>query len=104
MSLLEDFYPKTSATATAANNLVRCLLGAGATALISPMINGMGIGWCFTFLSLVLIATSPMVWAVYFWGERWREKRRVRGEKSQHERYKKKNAEAARHWRRRSRQ
>lgn len=85
-TLLVDFYPKSSATATAANNLVRCLLGAAATALVNPMIKGMGRGWCFTFLSLFLVVTSPMVWCVYFFGQAWREERRVRDdEKGQSE-------------------
>jgi len=77
-TLLVDFYPNAPATATAANNLVRCLLGAGATGVVVPMLNKMGRGWTFTFLTLVLIATSPMLWAVYFWGHGWREQRWVR--------------------------
>jgi MFS family permease len=82
-TVLVDFYPNATATAAAANNLVRCLLGAGATALVNPMINGMGRGWCFTFLSLFLVAASPMVWSVYFLGHGWREERRVREENNQ---------------------
>lgn len=77
-TLLVDFYPKTPATATAANNLVRCLLGAGATGVVVPMINGMGRGWTFTFLSLVLLATSPIVWVNLWRGMKWREQRRVK--------------------------
>lgn len=77
-TLLVDFYPRAPATATAANNLVRCGLGAGATAAIIPMINAMGRGWTFTFLTLFLIATSPMLWAVYFWGMKWRTQRNER--------------------------
>jgi MFS family permease len=77
-TLLVDFYPKAPATATAANNLVRCGLGAGATAAIIPMINAMGRGWTFTFLTLFLISTSPMLWAVYFWGMKWRTERNER--------------------------
>lgn len=80
-TLIVDFYPRRAGTATAANNLVRCLLGAGATAVIIPMINGMGRGWTFTFLGLVIIAASPMLWANYVWGMEWREQRRVRDEK-----------------------
>lgn len=75
-TLLIDFYPHSPATATAANNLCRCLLGAGATGVIIPMIDAMGIGWCYTALSLFLIATSPMLWAVYIFGMRWRAQRR----------------------------
>jgi len=74
-TLLVDFYPKAPATASAANNLVRCLLGAGATAAVIPMIEAMGRGWTFTFLTLFLIATSPMLWLIYFRGMGWRQER-----------------------------
>ncbi|OLE54227.1 MAG: hypothetical protein AUG51_09235 [Acidobacteria bacterium 13_1_20CM_3_53_8] len=79
-TLLIDFYPKAPATATAASNLMRCLLGAGTTGVITPMINAMGRGWCFTFLSLFLVASSPMLWVVYFKGMKWREQRRIKSE------------------------
>lgn len=82
-TLLVDFYPRRAGTATAANNLVRCLLGAGATAVVIPMINGMGRGWTFTFLGLVIIAASPMLWVNYIWGMKWREQRRVRDERTE---------------------
>ena len=82
-TLLVDFYPKAPATATAANNLVRCGLGAGATAAIIPMINAMGKGWTFTFLTMFLVATSPMLWAVYFWGMKWRGQRNERDRRAQ---------------------
>jgi hypothetical protein len=88
-TLLIDFYPKAPATATAANNLMRCLLGAGATGVITPMIDAMGRGWCFTFLSLFLVASSPMLWLIYFRGMEWREKRRLRTEKKDAENEKK---------------
>ena len=88
-TLLIDFYPRSSATATAASNLLRCLLGAGATAVIEPMINGMGRGWAFTFISFMLVILSPMLWVVYFHGMRWREERRLRTERFVEEREKK---------------
>lgn len=84
-TLIIDFYPNTSATATAANNLLRCLLGAGATAVVQPMLQGMGRGWTFTFVALVLFALSPTLWVVYFKGISWRETRRLRTEKVEDE-------------------
>ena len=75
-TLLVDFYPQSPATATAANNLVRCLLGAGATALVIPMVKGMGLGGTFTLLGVGLWVTSPMLWLVYFKGMGWRVERR----------------------------
>lgn len=76
--ILVDLYPESPATATAANNLVRCLLGAGGTAVVAPMINTMGRGWCFTFIAAILTLASPMLWVEVKWGPSWREERRVR--------------------------
>ncbi|KAI9760273.1 MAG: hypothetical protein M4579_001787 [Chaenotheca gracillima] len=76
--LLVDLYPSSPATATAANNLVRCLLGAGGTAVINPMLTAMGRGWCFTFVAFVCVALSPLLWVEIRFGPRWREDRRVR--------------------------
>ena len=78
--MLVDFYPLSPATASAANNLVRCCMGAAGTALILPMIEGMGLGWCFTFLGLVVLCTSPLLWVLLKWGPKWREERRVKAE------------------------
>ena len=80
-TMLVDLYPLSPATATAANNLVRCLMGAAGTAVIIQMIDGMGRGWCFTFIAAVIFFTSPLLWAEVKWGPKWREERRVRVEK-----------------------
>jgi len=79
-TLLVDFYPTQAAKATAANNFVRCLVGAGATALIDPMLSAMGRGWCFTFIALVMLATSPLLWFEMRKGPQWREERRLKEE------------------------
>ena len=78
--LLIDLYPTSPATATAANNLVRCLMGAAGTAVIIQMIDAMGRGWCFTFIAGVILLASPLLWVQVKWGPRWREQRRVRVE------------------------
>lgn len=78
--MLVDLYPLSPATATAANNLVRCLMGAGATAVIDYMISAMGRGGCFTFIAGVVAAFSPILWVLQKWGPQWREARRVRVE------------------------
>lgn len=77
-TMLVDYYPASPSTAIAANNLCRCWLGAGATAVIIYMINGMGRGWCFTFIGLVVMATTPIMAVLLKWGPQWREERRVR--------------------------
>ena len=90
--MLVDFYPLSPATASAANNLVRCCMGAAGTALIVPMIQGMGLGWCFTFIGLVVLCTSPLLWILLKWGPKWREERRLRVE---HRRLKKEEKRAS---------
>ena len=80
-TLVVDLYPQSPSTATAANNLVRCFMGAGGTGIINIMIDSMGRGWCFTFIALVCIATMPMLLVELKWGPIWREERRVRLEK-----------------------
>ena len=77
-TLMVDLYPQSPATATAANNLVRCFMGAGGTGIINIMVEKMGRGWCFTFIALVCTVTMPMLLAEIKWGPGWREERQVR--------------------------
>jgi MFS family permease len=83
--LIVDINPKIAGTATAAFNLVRCLLGAGSTALILPMESAMGTGWAFTFIGLLYVVLSPMLLVVMRWGPGWREKRWLKDEKKRKE-------------------
>lgn len=76
--LLVDLYPNSPSTASAANNLTRCLMAAGGSAVIEPMIRAMGIGWAYTFVGLVSVTMSPMLYVVTRYGPGWREERRVR--------------------------
>jgi multidrug resistance protein len=84
-TLVVDLYPQSPSTATAANNLVRCLFGAAGTAIINIMVDRMGRGWCFTFLALVCIAATPMLWVELKWGPVWREERMIRMDKEKEE-------------------
>ena len=77
-TLIVDLHPEAPATATAANNLVRCLLGAAATAAIEHMIQGMGLGWCFTFLALLILVLMPALRLIDQRGLHWRVARRKR--------------------------
>jgi MFS family permease len=74
--LIVDINPGLAGTATAAFNLVRCLLGAGATALILPMTNAMGWGWAYTLIGFIYLLLSPILWVVIRWGPGWRKARR----------------------------
>ncbi|KAJ4270253.1 hypothetical protein NW762_001929 [Fusarium torreyae] len=71
-TLIVDLNPQAPATATAANNLVRCMFGAASTAAIDHMIERMGRGWCFTFLALLNVAVIPVLKLVDSRGMKWR--------------------------------
>ncbi|GAA5926950.1 MFS transporter [Sporobolomyces koalae] len=94
-TLMVDLYPGQGASATAANNLYRCLAGAGTTAFIDPLINRFGVGWAFTFLCFVNCLFLPLVWLEVKNGMRWRHERaeRVQARKAHDE--EKKRAKAA---------
>ncbi|KAB8339043.1 hypothetical protein FH972_021979 [Carpinus fangiana] len=81
-TLLVDLYPGSASTVTGANNLVRSLLGAGATAVIDPMLQAMGAGWTYTLIACVAAICSPLLLVVIRKGPQWREERRLRLEQS----------------------
>ncbi|KAF8247689.1 MFS general substrate transporter [Wilcoxina mikolae CBS 423.85] len=90
-TLVVDLYPMKPSSATACNNLVRCLMGAGGTAAIESMISAMGRGWCFTFVAALCAGMAPLFWVERRWGMRWRGERagrqvgRERGERREGE-------------------
>ena len=88
-TLLVDVYPQAPATAVAANNFVRCLFGAGGTAVIESALNAMGRGWTYTLLALIVVLFSPILYVVTRWGPQWREERLMRTVKAKEEKEKK---------------
>lgn len=78
-----DLHRDRPATASAANNLVRCLMGAGSAAVVDVIIDAVGVGWCFTIWGLLVTGLSvPLLLAVCRWGPAWRARRvEVREEK-----------------------
>jgi hypothetical protein len=73
--LMVDINPGIAGTATAAYNLIRCILGAASTALIVPMTDAMGLGWAYTLIALIYVLLSPMLLAIIRWGPGWRKER-----------------------------
>ncbi|KHO11584.1 meiotic recombination protein DMC1 [Metarhizium robertsii ARSEF 23] len=70
--LLVDVHPGRAGTATAANNLTRCLVGAGASAAIIPMIDAIGAGPAFTLIGgLYFVGVIPLLLILQF-GMKWR--------------------------------
>lgn len=74
--LMVDIYPGRPATATAANNIVRCELGAAATAAIGPMTAAMGNGWAYSLLALLFAAWSLALIVTMRCGMKWRRAKR----------------------------
>jgi predicted MFS family arabinose efflux permease len=72
-TLVVDINYQSAATATAANNLFRCLMGAGATAIASPLIKAIGIGWTATFIAGIWVLGSSALWTVFYLGYSWRQ-------------------------------
>lgn len=70
--LLVDIHPGKPGAATAANNLTRCLLGAGSTAVIQPMMDAIGVGWSFTIMGAFYIICAPFLVLVMRRGMQWR--------------------------------
>lgn len=79
-TLIVDLNPKAPATATAANNLVRCLVGGVGTAVIDYILTGLGRGWTFTLLAALPAVLSPMMLVIVRRGPRWRKEKRAKEE------------------------
>jgi hypothetical protein len=79
-TLIVDLYPTKPSSATACNNFVRCLMGAGGTAVIESMLRAMGRGWCFTFVAGVCACMAPLLVVERKCGMRWRVEREEREE------------------------
>ncbi|KAK2794177.1 hypothetical protein FQN52_009259 [Onygenales sp. PD_12] len=71
-TFLVDVYPERGATATAALNLIRCLLGGGGAAVVFPIINRIGAGWTFTLLAGILVGGLGLLAVQVMYGPRWR--------------------------------
>ena len=76
--LMVDIYPGRPATATAANNLIRCELGAASSAAVIPMADAMGWGWAYTTLALIFLAGTPTLWVIMRYGMQWRVEKKAK--------------------------
>lgn len=80
-TLVVDTHQDSPATATAANNLFRYLVSAGATAAAVPLIDRIGIGWTSVFVAALFVFFSPGLWLVMFYGARWRHEEKMQKSK-----------------------
>jgi len=89
-TLIVDLNRSSPGTATAAMNLARCWLGAGAVAAVVPLQTKIGIGWTSVLVAGCFALLSPTILVVMKHGPRWRK------EKAAKEEAKKTKKEAAR--------
>lgn len=76
--LIVDLNYDTPATATAANNLLRCFIGAAATAAIIPLLEFIGRGKSYTIVAGIWMGITPLSILVYWFGLKWRQVRDAR--------------------------
>ncbi|KAJ5192044.1 uncharacterized protein N7498_011029 [Penicillium cinerascens] len=74
-TVLIDCFPERPASATALNNLCRCLLGAVGVSVIQPLIGTTKAMIAFFIVSGVVCLFTPLIWVEWKWGERWRQER-----------------------------
>ncbi|KAI1781535.1 MFS general substrate transporter [Hypoxylon cercidicola] len=82
-TLIIDTHINMPATAIAANNLCRCLVGAGAAAISAPLINRLGLGWAGVLVAGIWIGLSPLLWLIMAKGPGWRQAEKEKGEATQ---------------------
>jgi MFS family permease len=74
-ALMVDLFPQDAATASAANNLIRCGLGAAITAAIQPLTDAVHPGWTYTVCAAILLFIVPFFIALTRFGPGWRASR-----------------------------
>ncbi|KAK1827420.1 major facilitator superfamily domain-containing protein [Podospora conica] len=82
-ALMVDLYPGASASASAVNNLARCLIGAVGVAVVQFIVDGVGEGPAFALFAGTVVLFCPLLVAEWLWGERWRGERLARLEGKQ---------------------
>ncbi|EJT98759.1 MFS general substrate transporter [Dacryopinax primogenitus] len=75
-TLLMDLFPGRGSAVGAANNIVRCLLGAVVISVIDFVRLAIGPGWTFTALSVWCVLTYPLVLLEWRYGTHWAAKRK----------------------------
>ena len=74
-TLLMDLDPDRAATAQAVSNLYRCLLAAGAVAVLEVALHNVGPGATFTIVATITALCLPIFLIERAHGQRWRKQR-----------------------------
>lgn len=69
---LIDVFPDQKAAASASMNLARCLLAAGGTSLVTPLINAVDVGLTFTIAVAALLVALVGIGIQWRFGAKWR--------------------------------
>ena len=72
-TLLTDLNPKNSSTVQASYNLVRCLTNAIGIAVLQPLVDCVGAGWCFSIFAVMGVICIPLLLLLRLKGPKWRE-------------------------------
>ncbi|EIW66819.1 hypothetical protein TREMEDRAFT_13664, partial [Tremella mesenterica DSM 1558] len=81
-----DIFGDQGGAITASFNLLRCLMGAGASAVVQLINNSVGSGWTFVILSGVCLAGSPLPIIAYKNGPKWRRRMREKAKEEKEKR------------------
>ncbi|KAI0549206.1 MFS general substrate transporter [Xylaria curta] len=79
---LIDIFPDQKAAASASMNLARCLLAAGGTSLVNPLISAVDVGLTFTIAVAVLLVALVGIAIQWRFGAKWRMEAEAKKEKS----------------------
>jgi MFS family permease len=77
-TFLVDVFPNQSASATAALNFARCLIGACGSAAIIPLTHAIGVGWAFFLCTALMLLSLVLLFIQLHFGGRWRRTRKVK--------------------------
>lgn len=72
-ALIGDLEAYKPGTVRGAMAIFKCLPGAGVAAGINPAIASIGFGWFGSIISGVWVASSGILWFIYFHGQKWRD-------------------------------
>ena len=75
---LVDVFSGRSAAAGASLNLARCLVAAGGTSFVTPMVDGVGVGWAFTICVGIQVVALGGLAVRWRWAGRWRVESEIR--------------------------
>ncbi|KAI2471360.1 MFS general substrate transporter [Annulohypoxylon bovei var. microspora] len=75
-ALIADVRPGKTGAASAANNIIKFLLGAAMAAAIDPLVRAVGPGKAYSIIAVLYVAFSPCLYFVVTRGMRWRRELR----------------------------